>query len=69
MLAIENNPNAVDMVHYLYDKTLKEDLMPRKGVIGATVITQCIYAKAFGNNFNYIWQYICCYLFSFKSSL
>ena len=52
VLAIENNPNAIDMAHYLYDETLKEDLMPRKGVNGATFITQCIYAKAFGNNFN-----------------
>ena len=52
VLAIENNPNAIDMVHYLYDETLREDLMPRKGVNGAMFITQCIYAKAFGNNFN-----------------
>ena len=52
MLAIENNPNAIDMVHYLYYETLKEDLMQRMGVNGATFITQCIYAKAFGNNFN-----------------
>ena len=52
VLAIENNPNAIDMVHYLYDETLKEDLMQRKGVNGATFITQCIYAKALGNNFN-----------------
>ena len=28
VLAIENNPNAIDMVHYLYDETLKKDLMP-----------------------------------------
>ncbi|GMY23588.1 ankyrin repeat-containing protein npr4 [Fagus crenata] len=48
LLAIENNPNAIDMVHYLYDETLKEDLMSRKDVNGATFITQCIYAKAFG---------------------
>uniref|UniRef100_A0A2N9HVA0 PGG domain-containing protein n=1 Tax=Fagus sylvatica TaxID=28930 RepID=A0A2N9HVA0_FAGSY len=47
VLAIENNPNAIDMVHYLYDETPKEDLMPGKGVNGATFITQCIYAKAF----------------------
>uniref|UniRef100_A0A2N9J3E9 Uncharacterized protein n=1 Tax=Fagus sylvatica TaxID=28930 RepID=A0A2N9J3E9_FAGSY len=52
VLAIKNNPNAIDMVHYLYDETPKEDLMPGKGVNGATFITQCIYAKAFGNNFN-----------------
>ena len=52
VLAIENNPNAIDMVHYLYDETPKEDLMPGKSVNGATFITQCIYAKAFGNNFN-----------------
>ena len=51
VLAIKNNPNAIDMVHYLYDKTPKEDLMPGKGINGATFITQCIYAKAFGNNF------------------
>ena len=54
VLAIENNPNAIDMIHYLYDETFKEDLMPRKGVNGATFITQCIYEKAFGNNFNCI---------------
>jgi ankyrin repeat protein len=52
VLAIKNNPNAIDMVRYLYDETPKEDLMPGKGVNGATFITQCIYAKAFGNNFN-----------------
>ena len=52
VLAIKNNPNAIDMVHYLYDETPKEDLMPGKSVNGATFITQCIYAKAFGNNFN-----------------
>ncbi|GMY23397.1 ankyrin repeat-containing protein npr4 [Fagus crenata] len=52
VLAIMNNPNAIDMVHHLYDETPKEDLMPGKGIDGATFITQCIYAKAFGNNFN-----------------
>ena len=52
VLAIKNNPNAIDMVRYLYDETPKEDLMPGKGVNGATFITQCIYAIAFGNNFN-----------------
>ncbi|GMY23587.1 ankyrin repeat-containing protein npr4 [Fagus crenata] len=52
VLAIRFNPNAIDMIRYLYDETPKEDLMPGKGVNGATFITQCIYAKAFGNNFN-----------------
>ena len=52
VLAIKNNPNAIDMVHYLYYETHKDDLMQRMGVNGATFITQCIYAKAFGNNFN-----------------
>ncbi|GMY23388.1 ankyrin repeat-containing protein npr4 [Fagus crenata] len=52
VLAIKYNPNAIDMVHYLYDETPKEDLGTTKGINGATFITQCIYAKAFGNNFN-----------------
>ena len=52
VLAIKFNPNAIDMIRYLYDETPKEDLMPGKGVNGATFITQCIYAKYFGNNFN-----------------
>ena len=52
VLAIKNNPSAIDTVHYLYNETPKEDLMPGKGVNGAMFITQCIYAKAFGNNFN-----------------
>ncbi|GMY20969.1 protein ACCELERATED CELL DEATH 6-like isoform X2, partial [Fagus crenata] len=47
VLAIKNNPNAIDMARYLYDETPKEDLVPTKGVNGATFITQCIYAKAF----------------------
>ena len=51
VLAIKNNPNAIDMVRYLYDETPKEDLVPTKGVNGATFVTQCIYVKAFGNNF------------------
>ena len=52
VVAIKSNPNAIDTVHYLYAETPKEDLMPGKGVNGATFVTQCIYAKAFGNNIN-----------------
>ena len=52
VMAIKDNPNAIGMVRYLYDETPKADLMPGKGVNGATFITQCIYAKYFGNNFN-----------------
>ncbi|GMY18695.1 ankyrin repeat-containing protein npr4 [Fagus crenata] len=53
VFALVYNSDGVEMARYLYSETCKDDLMPDmgvKGVNGATFITQCIYAKAFGNN-------------------
>ena len=51
VLALTNS-DIIDMARYLYSETSLKDLMPGNGVNGATFITRCIYAKAFGKKFN-----------------
>ena len=60
VLALTSNPNGTEMARYLYSETPQEDLMPRKGINGATFITRAIYSKAIGKKFrfNYIFVFI-----------
>ena len=53
VLALVSNPNGTEMARYLYSETPPEDLMPRKGITGATFITRAIYSKAIGKNFKF----------------
>ncbi|KAM3685170.1 hypothetical protein ACJW31_11G098100 [Castanea mollissima] len=46
VLALLLSPNETEMARYLYPETPLEDLMPRKGINGATFFTRAIYSKA-----------------------
>ena len=58
VLALALNPNGTKMARYLYSETPLEDLMPRKGVSGATFITRAIYSKAIGKNFRFKYIFV-----------
>lgn len=62
VLAITDNSNAIEMVRYLYKKTPPEYLDPTNGVNGATFVTRCIFAKAFGKSLRFDYTYVVIYI-------